>query len=70
MGTVNSGTSLTLRMMRTAATPEVAMILALLGRRFSSTGMVASAAWSNPLPSSKDRWLQIDRSVWKGHTAQ
>lgn len=41
-----------------AATPEVAMTLALLGTRLRRIGMVASAAWSKRLPSTDDRWLQ------------
>lgn len=49
---------LTLRMRRTAATPEVAITLALLGTRLRRIGMVASAAWSNRLPSTEDRWLE------------
>lgn len=49
-------------MSRMAATPEVAMILALLGTRWSRTGTVASAAWSKRLPSTEDRWLR-DRAV-------
>lgn len=45
-------------MRRMAATPEVAMTLALLGTRLRRIGMVASAAWSNRLPSTNDRWLE------------
>ena len=41
--------------------PEVAMILALLGTRLRRMGMVASAAWSNRLPSTDDRWLSRDK---------
>lgn len=48
----------TLRMRRMAATPEVAITLALLGTRLRRIGMVASAAWSKRLPSTEDRWLQ------------
>ena len=50
-----------MRMRRTAAMPEVAMILALLGTRLRRMGMVASAAWSNRLPSTDDRWLSRDK---------
>lgn len=39
------------------AMPEVAMTLALLGTRLRRVGMMASAAWSNRLPSTNDRWL-------------
>lgn len=49
--------SRTLRMRRIAATPEVAMTLALLGTRLRRVGMMASAVWSNRLPSTDDRWL-------------
>lgn len=45
-------------MRRMTATPEVAMTLALLGTRLRRIGMVASAAWSNRLPSTNDRWLE------------
>lgn len=48
----------TLRMRRMAATPELAMTLALLGTRLRRMGMVASAAWSKRLPSTDDRWLR------------
>lgn len=40
-----------------AATPDVAMTLALLGTRFSSVGMMDSAPWSKRLPSNDDRCL-------------
>lgn len=46
-----------------AATPEVAMILALLGTRWSRTGTVASAAWSKRPPSTDDRWLRDGGAV-------
>lgn len=45
-------------MRRMTAMPEVAMTLALLGTRLRRIGMVASAAWSNRLPSTNDRWLE------------
>lgn len=45
-------------MRQMAATPEVAMTLALLGTRLSRIGMVASAAWSKRLPSTDDRCLR------------
>lgn len=41
-----------------AATPDVAMTLALLGTRLSSVGMMLSAQWSNLLPSNDDRYLE------------
>ena len=41
-----------------AATPDVAMILALLGTRLRSVGMMLSAQWSNLLPSNVDRYLE------------
>lgn len=44
-----------------AATPEVAMTLALLGTRLRRMGMVASAAWSKRLPSTDDRCLRQSR---------
>lgn len=47
----------TRRMRRMAATPDVAMTLALLGTRLRRVGMMASAAWSNRLPSTDERWL-------------
>ena len=50
-------------MMRMAATPDVAMILALLGTRLSSVGMMLSAQWSNLLPSNVDRYLER----WEAH---
>lgn len=49
--------SLTRRMRRMAATPDVAMTLALLGTRFSSVGMTLSAPWSNLLPRMDDKCL-------------
>lgn len=59
----------TLRMRRMVATPEVAMTLALLGTRLRRVGMMASAAWSNRLPSTDDRWLmmaeQSRQQTWK-----
>lgn len=51
----------TLRMRRMAATPEVAMTLALLGTRLRRMGMVASAAWSKRLPSTDDRCLHAEQ---------
>ena len=50
-------------MMRMAATPDVAMILALLGTRLRSVGMMLSAQWSNLLPSNVDRYLER----WEAH---
>lgn len=47
----------TRRMRRMAAMPDVAMTLALLETRLRSIGMMASAAWSNRLPSTDDRCL-------------
>lgn len=44
-----------------AATPEVAMTLALLGTRLRRMGMVASAAWSKRLPSTDDRCLHTEQ---------
>lgn len=45
--------------------PEVAMTLALLGTRLRRIGMVASAAWSNRLPSTNDRWLESTAEQWR-----
>lgn len=50
-------------MRRMAATPDVAMTLALLGTRLRRGGMMASAAWSKRLPSTADRWLQATGGV-------
>lgn len=49
-------------MRRMAATPDVAMTLALLGTRLSSVGMTLSAPWSNLLPRMDDRCLSVERA--------
>lgn len=59
----NALRSLTLRMRRMAAIPDVAMTLALLGTRFSRVGMTLSAAWSNLLPRIDDKCL-AERKKW------
>lgn len=50
-------TALTRMMSRMAATPDVAMTLALLGTRLSSVGMMVSAPWSKRIPNTEDRCL-------------
>lgn len=59
----NALRSLTLRMRRMTAIPDVAMTLALLGTRFSRVGMTLSAAWSNLLPRIDDKYL-AERKKW------
>lgn len=49
-------------MRRMAAIPDVAIILALLGTKLSSVGMMLSAPWSNLFPSSEDRCLKDSKT--------
>lgn len=57
---------LTRKIRRIAATPDVAMTLALLGTRLSSVGMMASAPWSNLFPSSEDTCLRGQKQLIRG----
>lgn len=46
---------------RIAATPDVAMTLALLGTRLSNVGIIDSAPWSNLLPRTEDKCLKEEK---------